>query len=84
MFLLFFLACAPKVVMTEPLSGDLVDGHYIVVTDHGEVYDCKSRPDGKKWDPLCILVGFRHSAPAGTDGAAPVGTAPAATPPADQ
>lgn len=54
------MACSPKVTGIQTLSGDLTDGHYLVTSDDGEVFDCLSRPDGTRWDPVCILVEFHN------------------------
>ena len=59
--LLLSLACAPKIGNIETLFGDAEDGHYLVVSDEGEVFDCLSRPDGQRWDPTCVLVEFHNS-----------------------
>ncbi|MES2643036.1 MAG: hypothetical protein V4850_26375 [Myxococcota bacterium] len=59
--LLLSLACAPKITGITTLYGDASDGHYLVVSDEGEVFDCLSRPDGTRWDPECILVEFHNS-----------------------
>ena len=59
--LLLSLACSPKVAGIQTLYGSALDGHYLVTSDDGEVFDCLSRPDGTRWDPECILVEFHNS-----------------------
>jgi hypothetical protein len=61
-FLILFallLGCAVHTtsvtVLGEPT---LSDAHYIIQDADGYAYDCKSQPDGERWEPTCVRVRF--------------------------
>lgn len=54
------LGCGAVRTQTVTVLGDptLSDAHYIIQDADGFAYDCKSQPDGEKWEPTCVRVRF--------------------------
>ncbi len=60
MLLLLTLAWFSPVLHVQSMDPG-PDGHWIQLDQDGKSWDCRSRPDGKDWDPVCVKVDYRGS-----------------------
>lgn len=58
--------CALKTYTVQLGDQPPEDAHYIIVQQGAgmmKVYDCRSAPDGRDWEPTCVKVDMRSSPP---------------------